>query len=81
MKNNKQDFIFIFILREYSLRGTGQLQPHPPPFFFLKIVEIFYTIRSVYLCSDCMRNLTCNFNLISKICEFFLQRPFLKVYF
>ena len=39
----------------------------------------FYTIRSVYLRSDCMLNLTCNFNLITKICEFFLQRPFLKV--
>ena len=43
----------------------------------------FFTItcRSVYLCSDCMLNLTCNFSLITKICEFFLQRPFLKVYF
>ena len=26
-----------------------------------------------------MLNLTCNSNLITKICEFFLQRPFLKV--
>ena len=41
----------------------------------------FCTIRKVYLCSDCMLNLTCNFNIIKKICEFFLQRPFLKVYF
>ena len=41
----------------------------------------FYTIRSVYLCSDCILNFTCYFNLITKICEFFLWLPFLKVYF
>ena len=52
------------------------------PDFFSKKIEIFIiTIRSVYLCSDCMRNLTCKFHLITKICEFFLQRPFFKVYF
>ena len=37
-----------------------------------------YTIRSVYICSDCMLKITRNFNLITKICEFFLQRPFKK---
>ena len=51
-----------------------------PRFFFQKSWD-FYTIRSAYLCSDCMLNLTCNFNLITKIWEFFLQQPFLKVYF
>ena len=50
------------------------------PIFFQKIWD-FYTIRNVYLCSGCMLNLTCNFNLITKICEFFLQQPFFKVYF
>ena len=49
-------------------------------FFFQKSWD-FYTIRSVYLCSECMLNLTCSFNLITKIWWFFLQRPFLKVYF
>ena len=50
------------------------------PRFFQKNWD-FHTIRSVYLCSDCMLNLTCTFNLITKICTFFLQRPFSKVYF
>ena len=35
------------------------------PDFFQKSWD-FYTIRSVYLCSHCMLNLTCNFNLIMK---------------
>ena len=48
-------------------------------FFFQKSWD-FPTIRNVYLCSDSMLNLTCNLNL-HKICEFFLQRPFLKVCF
>ena len=50
------------------------------PIFFKKSWD-FYTIGSVYPCSDCMLNLVCNFNWITKICEFFLWRPFLKVYF
>ena len=41
----------------------------------------FYTTRSVYLCSDCMLNLTCKFNSVAKIYEFFFQWPFLKVDF
>ena len=40
------------------------------------------TLRSVYLCSDCMLNLSCNFNLIIKInVNFSCSGPFLKVYF
>ena len=35
------------------------------PDFFQKSLD-FYTVRSVYLCSDCMLNL-CNFNSITKI--------------
>ena len=35
-------------------------------FFFPKKNWDFYTIRSVYLCIDCMLNLTCNFNLVLK---------------
>ena len=31
-------------------------------FFFPKKVEIFYTIRSVYLCVDYILNRNCNFN-------------------
>ena len=50
------------------------------PDFFQKGWD-FYTIRSAYLRSDCMLNFTCNFNLITKIWEFFFQQPFLKVYF
>ena len=30
----------------------------------------FYTIRSVYLCVDCMLNLICSFSLVTKIFEF-----------
>ena len=36
------------------------------PNFFQKSWD-FYAIGSVYLCSDCMLNLTCKFNLITKI--------------
>ena len=50
------------------------------PNFFQKSWD-FYTIRSVYLCSDCMLNLTCNFNSVTKIFEIFFQQPFLKVDF
>ena len=50
------------------------------PQFFHKSWD-FYTIRSVYICSDCMLNLTCNFNSVTKIFEFFFQQPFLKVDF
>ena len=47
------------------------------PNFFQKNWD-FYTIRSVYLCSDCMLNLSCNFNLITKICDFFLAAAIFK---
>ena len=33
----------------------------------------FYIIRSVYLCSECMLNLTCSFNSVTKIYAFFFQ--------
>ena len=49
-----------------------------PRLLFFKKCSDFYTIRSVCLGSNCMLNLMCNFNLITKICEFFLQRPFKK---
>ena len=38
--------------------------------FFQKSWD-FYTIRSVYLCSNYLLNLICNFNLITKKREFF----------
>ena len=41
-------------------------------FFFQKSWD-FCTIRNVYLCSDCMLNLTCNFNSVTKIYAFFFQ--------
>ena len=42
------------------------------PNFFQKSWD-FYIIRSVYLCSDCMLNLTCSFNSVTKIYAFFFQ--------
>ena len=42
------------------------------PIFFQKSWD-FYIIRSVYLCSDCMLNLTCSFNSVTKIYAFFFQ--------
>ena len=51
-----------------------------PRYFFQKSWD-FYAIRSVYLSSDCLLNLTYNLNLITKVCTFFLQQPFFKVYF
>ena len=62
-----------------TYRGTGQLQHHPPIFF--QNSWDFCFIRSVYLCSDSMLNLTCNFNSVTKIFENFFQQPFLKVDF
>ena len=47
---------------------TSALSPN----FFQKSWD-FYIIRSVYLCSDCMLNLTCSFNLVTKIYAFFFQ--------
>ena len=71
----------LFHLKNMSLfKGTLDNFSLIPWFFFQKSLDV-YTIRSVYLYSDCMPNLTCNFNLITKIYECFLQRPFLKVYF
>ena len=62
-----------------KLKGHWTTSTSSPNFF--QESWDFYTIRSVYLCSDCMLNLTYNFNLITKIRWFFLQWPFLKVYF
>ena len=45
----------------------------PRFFFFFQKSWDFYTIKSVYLCSDCMLNLTCNFSPVTKIYEFFFQ--------
>ena len=42
------------------------------PNFFQKSWD-FHIIRSVYLCSDCMLNLTCSFNSVTKIYAFFFQ--------
>ena len=52
------------------------MQPHHP-IIFKKVKTFIYTIKNVY--SDCMLNLTCNFNLITKVCAFFLQRPILSL--
>ena len=60
--------------------GIGQFHSSLIPDFLQKSWN-FYTIRSVYLYRDCMLNLTCTLNLVTKICEFSLQRPFIKVYF
>ena len=68
------------ILNNFLYKGALDNFSLIPQFFFQKSWA-FYTIRSVYLCSDCIFNFTCNFNFITQLCEFFLQRPFLKVYF
>ena len=60
-----------------GLKGQWTTSVSSPIIFFQKSWD-FYTVRSVYLCSDRMLNLTCNFNLVTKIFNFFLQRPFLK---
>ena len=52
-----------------ELKGHWTISTSSPN-FFQKSWD-FYTIRSAYLRSDCMLNLTCNFNLITKIWEFF----------
>ena len=54
----------------YLLKGALDNFSLIPNFFFQKSWA-FYTIRSGYLCSDCMLNLTWNFNLITKIYFFF----------
>ena len=50
-----------------------------PIFFLSKKSWDFYTIINVHLTVWLI--IICNFNLITKICEFFLQPPFLKVCF
>ena len=70
-------FLCSLIITEYSLRVTGQLSLIPRIFFPKKLS--FYTIRSIYLCNaNCMLNLTCNFNLITKICDVFLAAAIFK---
>ena len=48
------------------------------PIFF-KHIEIVRPLE-LYSYSDSRLNITCKFKLIAKICEFFLQRLFLKMY-
>ena len=43
--------------------------------FFQKCWD-FYAIRSLYLCTNCMLNLNCNFNLVTKIFWIFLAAAF-----
>ena len=50
-----------------------------PNFFLSKESWDFYTIINVHLTVWLI--IICNFNLITKICEFFLQPPLLKVCF
>ena len=50
----------------------------PQFLFYFLFNSDFYTIRSVYLCSDCMLYLTCNFNLTTKNVNFFLAEAILK---
>ena len=64
--------------RETCLKGHWTTSASSPD-IFSKMKWDFYTIRCVYLCSDC--NLTCNFSLVTKMFELFLQQPFLKVDF
>ena len=63
-------FFFFFFFK--FLKGALDNFSLIPIFFFQKSWD-FYIIRSVYLCSDCMLNLTCSFNSVTKIYEFFFQ--------
>ena len=45
------------------------------PIIFQKSWD-FYTIRSVYLCSDCVLNFSCNFNSVTKIYFFSCSNHF-----
>ena len=70
---------FDFTLKWFLLNYFGEmcLKGHwttsaSSPNFFQKSWD-FYIIRSVYLCSDCMLNLTCSFNSVTKIYAFFFQ--------
>ena len=51
------------------------------PNFFFKKVEIFISLEVYTYVVDCMLNLTCSFNSVTKIYAFFFQQPFLKVDF
>ena len=54
------------------LKGALDIFSLIPRFVFQKSWDS-YTIRSVHLCSDCMRNLTYNFISVTKIYYFFFQ--------
>ena len=54
-----------------SLKGHWTTSASSPN-FFQKSWD-FYIIRSVYLCRDCMLNLICSFNSVTKIYAFFFQ--------
>ena len=58
-------------MQNYALKGHWTTSASSPN-FFQKSWD-FYIIRSVYLCSDCMLNLTCSFNSVTKIYAFFFQ--------
>ena len=58
--------VAVAVLSLLMLKGHWTTSDSSPN-FFQKSWD-FYTIRSVFLCSDCMLNLTCNYNLITKIC-------------
>ena len=55
----------------YYLKGHWTTSASSPN-FFQKSWD-FYIIRSLYLCSDCMLNLTCSFNSVTKMYAFFFQ--------
>ena len=70
----KHFHLFIVInsaMKNLPLKGHWTTSASSPN-FFQKCWD-FYIIRSVYLCSDCMLNLTCSFNSVTKIYAFFFQ--------
>ena len=67
----------IQIIVDHHLKWHWTTSTSSPDFFQKKNWD-FYTIRGVHLCSNCMLNLTCNFYLISKICEFFFAAAIFK---
>ena len=74
------EYVMNLIFKQFSTyRGTGQLQPHPPIFF--KKVEIFIPLEVyTYVVTACLILLATSTSL-RRYVNFFLWRPFFKVYF
>ena len=68
-----------YICKTLTFKGALDNFSLIPQFCFPQKSWDFYTIRSVYLCSDCMLNLTCNSNLITKTWGFLAAAIFKSI--